>query len=104
MTKKILAIAAVCGSLFGAALALPAHAQTYRYDTPTVGAQSTPVPVARAYVVIEQPAVQAPEPSATSRDNEGRPTQGALGTGDADREMALTQDYSPSRRNRIERY
>lgn len=106
MTKKILATAAVCGSLFTAAFALPAQAQTYRYDSPTVGAQSTPVPVARSYVVIEQPVVEMPAPSATSRDNEGRPTHGALGTGDAEREMAMTQEYSysPPRRDRIERY
>ena len=101
MMKKTLATAALCGSLLGMAASLPAQAQSYGTDSPTVG-----TPYARSYVVVEQPSVEMPAPSATSRDNEGRPTHGALGTGDADRELAMSNrdSYTPSRRDRFERY
>lgn len=91
--KKSLYTTAICGSLLGLALALPAQAQTYRDGTPAIGAQSS-TPYARTYVVIEQPVTAEPE-SATSRDNEGRPTRGAPGTGDID-EVAMTREDSYS--------
>jgi hypothetical protein len=103
-TMRKTTTAALCGTLLGFAFSAAAHAQTYRYAGPQIS-----TPDARTYVVIDPITIttEQPQPSATSRDAAGRPTHGALGTGDVDQEMAMNRDdsyTSPRTRRTPDRY
>lgn len=104
--KRITTRAALCGSMLGVALALPAQAQNYPY-TPGVGPDSSSAQSYRqggTVIIVERPVVTtltAESESASSRDAQGLPTRGAPGTGDEDREVAIVREgryWTPVRR------
>jgi hypothetical protein len=100
--KRITTAAALCGSLLGVALALPAQAQNYPY-TPGTGPDSGSTQVGTV-IIVERPGVTtlgAEPESASSRDAQGLPTRGAPGTGNEDRDVAIVREgryWTPVRR------